>query len=331
MRFITMKKVIAAACIGTSVVFLSCGTTSNATNTQHDIQPALQETQIQESEKPKADPKDAAFEAFSKTISGLTLSVVQTPKEVIAGRIFTQPFSVKALHADGTPAEGLPLTVSYPAEKTAGGISFAHETVLTSQDGTASFTPPKTSFACNSVLSFAPAGDTSNKKIEQLIAEKTVTAPYKVKTNKMSTGGSIALVDFTKSGKPVSSDFASSSSLLMTLMKKGFVRIGNAPYISDVAYGDQEAVYKSAKKLFGSLSTFLVYGTVKYASEVEKTDSGYSLTIASEITAIDMKDGSVLYHTTKQTTATDTKEWNVINVARKNLADELADELLYNL
>lgn len=327
-----MKKVIAAACIGTSVVFLSCGTVSNTTNAQPLLESTAEVQTAQETaKKDTKSPSDIAFEEFAQSVSDLTISVTQTPKEVIAGRKFNTPFTVKAVHSDGSAFSSLSLTVTYPASKNADGILFESQTITTTEDGTASFSAPQTSFAVSSKITFAPSGDTSNAKIADLIAKKSVSAAYKVKTEKMSTGGSIALIDFTKNDKPVTGDFASSSNLLMTLMKKGFVRIGNAPYISDVAYGNQEAVYKSAKKLFGNTSSFLVYGTVKYASEVTKTENGFSLTIAADVTALDMKDGSVLYHTTKQITATDKNEWSVITAARKNLADELSNELLYNL
>ena len=326
-----MKKVIAAVCIGTSVVFLSCGTTSNTSGSQSALEASAEVQNPVEAKKESKNPSDLAFEEFSQSLSDLTLTVTQTPKEVAAGRKFNSPFTVKASHADGSAFSNLNLTVTYPAAKTAEGISFTSESISTAEDGTASFTAPQTSFGVNAKITFAPAGDASNAKIADLIAKKSVSAAYKVKTEKMSTGGSIALIDFTKNDKPVTGDFASSSSLLMTMMKKGFVRIGNAPYISDVAYGNQEAVYKSAKKLFGNTSSFLVYGTVKYASEVTKTESGYSLTIAADVTALDMKDGSLLYHSTKQITASDKNEWSVITAARKALADELADELLYNL
>jgi len=328
-----MKKVIAAACIGTSVVFLSCGTTATVENTEPEVKTPIEEVQIEETkiEEIKVDPIQAAFDDYSSKIEGLTLSIASTPKEVFAEKSFASPFSVKATKADGSAFAGLELIVTYPAEKTNGVVTFATQSISTAEDGIASFNAPKTAFACASSVTFEPAGDKTNEKIAELIAAKAVKTDYKVKTNKMAAGGSIALIDFTKSGKPISGDFATSSNLLMTLMKKGFVRIGNAPYMNDVAYGTQETVYKSAKKLFGSTSAFLVYGTVKYASDVEKVDGGYRLTITADVTALNMKDGSSLYKTTKTITATDTKDWSVITQARKKLADELASELFYNL
>ena len=269
---------------------------------------------------------------YAKKIEGITLSVESMPKETTAKKAFASPFVFKAARQDGSPVEGLELSVSYPETKINGTVSFGLAALTTNASGTVTFIPATPSYAFDSVVSAYISGDVTNEKIAELASKSSVSAAYKVKTDKMNAGGTISLLDFNSAGKPVTNNSVSSSNLLMALMRSGFKRVGNADFAQAILSEDRETVYKAAKSLLGAASAYLVYGTVKYASPVEKTSDGrYTLTIDSKVTCLDMKNGSVLMETEETVTVTEDKDWNCIQSARKELAERLAEKITYGL
>lgn len=281
------------------------------------------------------DEAAIAFEAYVAKFSAITLSVESSPREISAAKAFATPYVVKATNADGTPAEAIPLTVRFPKERAEdGGIIYNEAEIVTQSDGTASFTPETPLNPCNDVIIFSPKIDDSslgNERIVSYAQEKSVTAPFLVHTRRLQAGGSIALVDFTQSGTPIRNRSDSSSALLINLMQKGFSRIGNADFTDQVAGGNKDAVYKAAKALFGNASSFLIFGTIKYAEPMQKTDSGIVCTLVADLTCIDMKDGRVLYHSVTEKSATEKQEWSALTAARTALAKDLAVQIFYGL
>ena len=110
----------------------------------------------------------------------------------------------------------------------------------------------------------------------------SIDLPYLVATNMKASGGSIAIVDFTKAGKPITSNSETSSAVLTELIKKGFTRIGNCDFVNEVASKNDAAVQRSASELFGKSVTYLIYGTVKYDT-VEKVDAGFHVVLRAEL------------------------------------------------
>ena len=296
-----------------------------------DLAPAVPEEPVQEA----PDPAQLAFQSYQEQVGDVSLSLLSSPKETLSRRAFSAPFVVKAARSDGSPVAGLELSVSYPASRAEdGSIVFGSAAVTTAEDGTAIWAAGTPDAAFSSFVSFAPAlnGDLSeNGQAVALTRSKAVEAPFKVRTRFMQAGGSLAIVDFSASGAPIRSRSDSSSALLMSLMQKGFVRIGNADFTDQVASGSREAVYKAAKSLFGSSSAYLIFGTVKYASPVQKTEAGYSCTLLADITCLDMKDGSVLYRTEIEETAVEKQEWSALTQARSAIAKKLSEQIYYGM
>lgn len=336
---------VAAAVLAASALFMfSCASTRSAghetTSSQEEEETRTERTtggrrelKVINSAADAQETKTVTPESiYKEKISGITLSVESAPKETTAGRAFAAPFVFKAVKSDGTPVEDLELAISYPETKSGGTVSFALASLTTTSSGTVVFIPATPQSSFDSEISVYPAGDVTNPAIADAAESVSVSAPYKVRTSKAQAGGTISVVDFSQSGKPIVSNSVSSSNILMALMKLGFKRVGNADFTTSILSGDRETVYKAAKALIGSASSYLIYGTVKYASPLEQDSDGkYTLTLEGTITCLDMKDGSVLLETTRTATSREDKDWNCLPSARKSLADLLAEAINYGL
>lgn len=339
-----MKKSLSVTLsIATSVAFFI---TSCASAPKDQPQPQIEQTE--EIERPKtpqvprklnvvnssisAQKEETEESIYAKKIEGIRLSVVSSPKETTKGKAFSSPFVFKAEKTDGTPVAGLELSISFPETKINGQPTYSLANLTTNSSGTVIFVPATPAFSFNSKISVYPSGDVTNAEIAKLAEKVSVSAPYKVKTNLYASGGTVAIVDFNASGKPILSNSVSSSNLLMALMRSGFVRIGNADFSNAILTDDIPTVYKTASNLVGSNSAYLIFGKVKYLTPIEKNaDQKYTLTLEGNITCLDMKTGSILCELHSTATVTEDKDWNCLNSARKLLAENLAHEIIYGL
>ena len=283
------------------------------------------------SETKKEVIKVNKLKLYEEKTGDVKISIVSAPKSTVKGRPFAVPFKIKAVHADGTPASGFEITVSYPDQVSNDEVTFAASLLKTTEDGTVSFDPAAPSKSVRSIVRFYPAFDDGDEDVSSAQLKAAVTAPWLVKTDLMKSGGSTALVDFAENGKPITNNSVSSSKLLTSLMRDGFTRIGNADFTKQIVSGDKAAVYKSACSLFGTALSYLIYGTVKFVTPATKTETGWTCTLTADITCLNMKDGSILYQTTRTVTAEDSKQWNVLTKTREALGEELADAVVYGM
>ena len=330
---VTAKSFVLSAAAA-SLLIMSCGTTDSvqkASGEPEIEQEVVVETQPEEV-APEVPAEPTEYELYKNKIDGLSLRLVSAPKATTKGRAFTSPFSVKVTKSvDGTPAEGVELLAVYPVSRKGDEIQYGETKITSNGNGTANFTPPVPKIAVNGTVSIFPAGDISNEEIRAAAKLSEVTAAYQVRSNLLQSGGCIALVDYAQNGSPITNNSVSSSNLLTELMKKGFVRIGNIDFTKEVDSGDKATVYAAAKPMIGSSSSYLIFGTVKYEQVITQVEDGYSCTLVGDVTCMNMKDGSVLYHTTKSASALDAKDWNVLPKARAELAAQLAEAIYYGL
>ena len=317
-----------------TLLLASCQTTqpvtSNTTTDDIQIQPPMPELP-----GPVVIPptkSDTAYKRYKNLIDGVALTMASAPKATAKGHAFSSPFSVKVTKsADGTPAEGIELTVRYPVAKTNDDIQSAETTITSNGNGTANFTPPVPQTTVNGTVTIFPAGDMSDPEIAAAAQLASVTAAYQVRTNLLQSGGCIAIVDCSPNGAPITTRSDSSSGVLTEMMKKGFVRVGNIDFVTEVMTGDKNRVYNAAKPMIGGSTAYLIFGTVRYAQPIQKTADGCTCTLSGDITCLSMKDGSVLYHTTRTTTASDAREQQALAKARADLARQIADAVYYGL
>ncbi len=311
-----------------SISLVSCGTVSNAAqkdgSAPHDF--ASSDFSKTESEKnPMPEEKiPSAAEIYIEKTAGISLKAESFPGENTKGRAFSKPYIVKATDAAGNAVKNLEIALSLP-------YSDEKKILLTDENGAVSFLPEIPAKSMDSEIKFYPDGDISDNEIKEAAEKLSVSAPYKVQTNLKSAGGLIAVVDFSQSGKPITSNPVSSSNLLMSLMQLGFTRVGNIDLTNEVLKDDSLSLQRKAKSLVGSSSSYLIYGTVKYKSAEKKGDGTSEITLAGNIKCLDLKTGEIMFEEEKESSASGKNEWNVLRDARKNLADEFAKSLKYGI
>ncbi len=264
----------------------------------------------------------------------LTVEAGKTPAAATKGSAFKSAFTVTVTDSrTKLPAAGVPVRVSYPEASLDGVISFAETELTSDAQGSVSFTAPVPSFSCNGEVVFSVGSDLAGSdSAGSAENRRSVSVPYKVKTNLQRRGGTISILDYTKSGKPVRDNSLSASAVLAALMKNGFSGIGLADFIDKIDSGDKNAVYRAAHNLIGNASAFFVFGTVKYDGDVRKTDDGYEVPLVADITCVDMSSGAHLYATEVRVTGTGKSEWAALNSARNDLlGPQTAERILYGM
>lgn len=325
-----MKTTVSISLCAATVLLLSCASTPKNTAQASDITLDASSASVS-----KTQNQPTRSELYAEKISSINISLISSPKETVKKKIFTSPYTLKVVDSNGNPADSFELAVSYPSGRENGLVVFSETSVTTNADGIATFLPPTPEYAFNSEISFFPKYDDTGlseeelAKIKQSAEQSAVKAPFKVQTNLKSAGGVIAIVDFNQNGKAITSNPISSSNLLMTLMKFGFIKIGNAPQeISDaVIQNNEEKILSRAKQITNS---FIIFGTVTIDS-AEKSDKGFTYTLTGTVKALDVKTGSAIFYTQKTISVTDKNDWNALANARKTLADTLANEITYGI
>ena len=292
-------------------------------------------TQIEEQEE-VLPPPPTESEIYAQKISGVKLTLISSPKETTKGKIFTSPYILKTENSEEKPVESFEISVVYPFTREDGKIVFSETMITTDSEGKAEFLPPKPEFSFNSEIYFFPKADLQDStsedeksKISELANSVMIKAQFNVQTNLQSAGGIIALVDFNQNGKAITGNPISSSNLLMTLMKLGFVKIGNAPpeILNAVIQNDETKIHDRVKLIDTS---FVIFGTIKIDS-AEKTESGSTYILTSNIKSMDSKTGKITFACQKTISVSDKNDWNALANARKMLADILANEIKYGI
>jgi hypothetical protein len=270
---------------------------------------------------------------YEKKAESVVLSLLTLPSPSIKGSSFKKPFSIKVSNSDGTDAVNFPITIEYPHNIKGGVIEFTTVKAETNEHGIIEFLSPTANFSCSSVISFYPTPDLYSSNIDPIIQRISLKIPYLVKTNLTSAGGSICLVDYDKQGKAITNNGLTSSAVLGNLIRSGFSRIGNAEFYKEVADGDTDFLYKKANDLFGSITSYFIYGTVKYINTPVKDELGlYTVNLTADIVCIDMKTKDELFKTTIEVTGTGKTENSALNNARnEQLAPLLAEKIMYGI
>ncbi|MBO7420723.1 MAG: hypothetical protein J6U06_06350 [Spirochaetaceae bacterium] len=254
---------------------------------------------------------------------------VSAPPATTKGKSFKSAFAVKLVSKTGMVNPlNLKYTVTYPIIDEDGKKTTATKIVEPSEDGTIEFTSPTYPGAISSSVTFKV--DLPENVYTDFANAPSIDLPFLVATNMKASGGSIAIVDFTKAGKPITSNSETSSAVLTELIKKGFTRIGNCDFVNEVVSKNDAAVQRSASELFGKSVTYLIYGTVKYDT-VEKVDAGIHVILRAELKVRHILQNKELMATTIVSEATEKSEWAAINAARKKLAYTASNQILYGM
>lgn len=309
------SKLLAGSLIISSVFFFSCESTEQTgdNSSQESVQ-------------------------ASASLSDVKLEIVSTPKETIKNTAFASPYKVRAVTNDGSALPSYPITVTYPDGRNAESVTFANTDIVTGDDGTAEFLPPVCNFAVNGTVKFAPKAKTSNPKVVKQLEALAVEAPFKVKTNfNRSSIIIVALLDYNQAGNRI--EGLSSSELMGELWRQGLTSSQNADLRivgKSVEAEDPALIKTSILKMIGDNGRFrsgtVVYGKVKYASEITKTDDGmFTVTLTGTMGVLSLSDGEVKLTATKTATVKDKNQWNLMKLARTEIEKQFIDELMYSL
>ncbi|MDR1748721.1 MAG: hypothetical protein LBR47_06660, partial [Spirochaetaceae bacterium] len=285
---------------------------------------------IPEGSSPPREYTDA-LNTMIQTFSSIQRICVSSLSPTVRNTPFKDPFILKMTAPDGSPIAALPVEIYYPVSGYNNKYEFASETVLTGDDGTVVFQPPIPSFSCNTTISTRIALNSSIPEIQGILSELTEGSEWKVSTSIKGKPVVIALVDFEKDNTPIITNNKTATALLSVFMKNGYARMGLADFTSPIAAGNDEAVYKEAKRLLGNEIPYMIYGTVKY-NKIEQTDAGYYIGLTASVKAMDLIHKTLLYETEVTMGASGRTETMALNNARQILAREgLFDKLIYGI
>ena len=263
--------------------------------------------------------------SLDEYISDYKFEKVKVPNTTIKNKAFSSPFIVR-LKSNLHPAGNFPVTVTFPEVTEDGELAYCTKGIQTDEEGLITFECPVSSLPYNKTITFSLSPDNADL-FDQL---PSIELPCRVSTNMKSSGGSIAFVDFTKGGNPITTNSETSSLVLTALINKGFTRIGNCDFTSPIVAGNDVAVQKEASALFGKNVTYLIYGTIKY-EKVEKVEDGYIVALKGNMKVRNILEDKELLVSEQIIEIKEKSEWAATNTARKKLAAAFADQVLYGI
>lgn len=320
-------------------MFSSCLSTEIEQPAQEEI--ISEVTVVDVTEEPVTESKPIVPSTEGKSLSVTNLSIITEPETEIVvneknsyilkkvsspiatrnGRAFKAPFIISISNENNVPSVGVPVLVKYPVKKEAGIIIYNTDTLLSNEKGIVTFESPIPTISCSSEIVFSTENGNSNEFL---------SIPYQVYTNKLGNGVSISLLDYTQSGTPITNNSLSSSALLTAMYKKGFSNIGNSDFVNEIHSDNLELLYRNAKVLFANRINYLVFGTVKYDTPIEKLENGqFQVTMTTTFRVMDTANGTILLNDSITTTVADKSEWDVINTYRSKYLGPQIAELIY--
>lgn len=285
--------------------------------------------------KIRREPKPIAVHAtenqleqeFKDKLKKVDLKVTSVPKMTSVEKAFYGKYIVTATD-DAGAVSGLDITVTWPVGRAKGAITYSTAQLKTDAQGNAVFEPAVPKFAVKDKVTFYPTPVTSSASVVQASYALSVTAPYEVKSNLINyPGGVLYAYDFNENGNPTGNSFA-----LLQALRNSNVNVGNSP-VSDTSYFEKPVtdLYKATYDIVGKAYNFMVVAAFRYASPAQESDSGATVFLKAEITCVNMADGSVLLKKTITGSATDKNKWNAEQKCRKQLAEQVADAIIYGM
>lgn len=274
--------------------------------------------------------KETTEDIFIKSLEGITISKVSSPKEISKGRSFSDPFVFSAKKADGSALEGFALTLEYPVSKSLDGISFEKTDFITDAEGNIYFTPQQTTFAVKTRVNVYPTPISDDPSLSERLKPYTASADWKVKSDIASKGAVLFIWDYNEKDRPVNNSY----NIQAEFRGRGITMVGNGP-VNETSYiGKPKALYKDTYDIIGGTQYgYLIYGTIKFEQPVTESEdgNGYFCLLKAEIEAVSMKNGSKIYSSVI-TYESKGKNWNeCVSKGKDKLSQLVVDDLIYGL
>lgn len=309
----------------TASIFLltSCATTSQPSDSQ--------EAQNTKEKTPKAILiQETKEDTFIKSLEGITIQRVSSPKEINKGKNFSGPFIFSVKNADGSAAEGFALTIEYPVSKAEGIISFEKKELVTDAEGKISFTAEQPTFAAKTTVKAYPTPVSEDPSLIERLKPFTAEADWKVKSDLSSKGAVLFVWDYNEKDRPVNNSY----NIQAEFRGRGITMVGNGP-VNETSYiGKPKTLYKDTYDIIGGNQYgYLIYGTIKFEQPVTPLEdgSGYYCIFKAEIEAVNMKNGSIVYSSVTSYESKG-KNWNeCVSTGKDKLSELVVDDIIYGL
>ena len=289
-----------------------------------------------EQETKNIENEQLVLQNFIDTLRNLSIKTIQSPTATIKGKPFNKDFIFQILDNENNPVIDQSITLRYPIAKENDSIFFQETILISDAKGFISFSPKETDFSCNSFLYLYPVIEGSlqnNAEIEKIIQKEAYKTAFQIKTNLINAGGSLCLADYDKNNSVVTTNGYSTSALLGSLIRNGFTGVGNLEFYKEIDAGNTEFLLQQVKKLTGAVSTYFIYGRVKYARPPEQVETNkYEVELECEIFCVLLKTNEEIYKTKITVTGFGNTETAALNDARNNKMNAvLAEKIIYGM
>ena len=267
-------------------------------------------------------------EIYLEKLNSINLQIISSPKEIKKGGKFLLPYEVLVLDLEGNPVSDFELSVKYPVSNSIEGLNFENSTLITDENGKATFIPENSNFSARTKVSFLPeipASITPNDELLEKIKSLEVTADYLVKSNIFSAV--LFVWDYNELNKPTGNSY----DIITSLKKRGCWNVGNAPVNdeSDITKNKKD-IYDANYEIIGKAFDYLIGGTYKFTKRVEKVENGYEASIIADIYVIRMKDGKEIYKNSIENTSIGAN-WNIaVGEWKTVLSEKNAEDIFYS-
>ena len=302
-------------------------------STQVENHEAAEKTTVSKKSSSQETAESATTSQLKKELSNMQIELVSSADTPFAGSAFKNPYVISVKDNDGNPYANYQLTVTYPEKKADNVISFNTAEIETNEKGIASFKPEPIATSINSTVTFSPKLPGNSPSLTKLAKAVELEVRCRVKFLRPKRKiVMVDLIDYTPDGKMnLNSALSTSSNTMQEFWKAGYpYQAQNADFHKVIDKGN-EAICQAAKNLVGGATYFryIVYGKVKYASEIKEVEDGFSLTLTADVTVIDFATAKELYKVTKTTTVVDKNKWNVLKACQTQLSKDLVNDLIY--
>lgn len=308
-------------------IITSCATTSN-TSVKVEQEEVVEKVVKKEPKPLSVKNKTNQLEnEYLAKIADIELKLISYQKQVFKTKEFTSPFVVKAENQDG-PVADFNITVSYPVSKKDNTITYDIVQLTTDAEGKVSFKPSGVqTFAAKDFVTFYPTPITATSSVVQASYDMAIKAPWNVKSDLTWYQGLLYVYDFNESGKPTTNSF-----YLLQDMRNAGVNVGNAP-VSSTAYFDKPIsdLYTDTKEIVGNSQKFMVFGSFKYVKPVEESENGFVATLVADMNCIDMKTGASFMTFQIVETHEDSTKYKAVDKCKANLAEKVAEALIFGM
>ena len=311
------------------VLLVSCASTP-ADNSQPKHTSQEKNTEKSEPKQIEIQIQETPEELFLKSLEGISIKKVSSPKEITKGRSFSEPFVFSALKADGSAAEGLALILEYPASKSENQINYEKIELITDSEGKISFTAEQPSFSAKTTVKVYPAPVSDDAELAEKLKAFTAEADWKVKSDIAARGAVLFVWDYNEKDRPINNSY----DIQAEFRSRGITMVGNGP-VNETSYiGKPKSLYKDTYDIIGGTSYgYLIYGTIKFDQVVTANEDGdgYTCILKDEIEAVTMKSGEKVY-TTKIKYESKGKNWNeCVSKGKEKLAELVVNDIIYGL